>query len=121
MKASNVTQDDLRCALSAINLDRYNNNIRLKRLEPLGRRQNFTLTVNDSAAAGGRIGHSGRRVAAACWHVHGHFFEALFDIAPDAIIKSNMATITQDAGNWCDRNIGSLIEPMYYSDACKCE
>ena len=122
MIAKNTTKDQLEQALARINADKFADNITWRRApEEIGRRFRFTLRAVDSRKAGGRIGHTGRRIGqSACWHAHGHFFDALFKIAPDAVILAGASTITKDAGNWQDRNIGSMMQPMMYSDACEC-
>lgn len=138
MIAKNCELRDLTAALSIVN-NKYTGNIRFKHgpdaANQAGNRWRFTLTVKDSAGPGGRRGMAripwgaedktparpGRRIAAACWHVHGHFFEALFHVKPEAVILSGgKLTITREAGNWQDRNIGSMIQPLMYSEACDC-
>jgi hypothetical protein len=118
-------------ALDKVNQD-YDGNIVFKRGPELfgsmyhhnGRNKYiFTLKVADSSKAGARRSRSGRRIAAACWHVHGHFFDALFDLDPDAVVKTSFTgnrTITADQGNWIDANIGNAWYPFYYSEACEC-
>lgn len=117
-------------ALQLIN-NGYNNNIRFKR-EPeyIGADRNgrfkyrFTLTVHNSSAAGARRSPSGRRIAAACWHAHGHFFDALFDADPSALIivadTTGERTIDRISGNWRDRQVGSIFAPYMYSELCDC-
>lgn len=61
-----------------------------------------------------------RRIASACWHVHGHFFDALYGVNKKAVIVSRGNKITNDYGNWEDTNIGSQMYPYYFSDACNC-
>jgi len=117
----NVTFGELEKALAKINEKMFEGNITWKRApEPFGRNLRFTLTVNDSAAKGGRRGHSGKRVSAACWHAHGHFFDAVFHIAPDAIFQAMGNTITLQHGNWQDKNVGSIVQPKDFSDMCEC-
>lgn len=106
-------------ALARVNRQ-YEGNIEFKHIGKAGRQVDFTLTVRSSRGPGGRRGHSGRRIAAACWHVHGHLFEAILELDPEAKIVSSMATITRHGGNWQDRNIGSMVSPLYYSEACDC-
>jgi hypothetical protein len=108
----------MEAALAIVN-GKYAGNITWKRFDD-GRTINFTLTVKSSKAPGGRLGPSGRRVAAACWHVHGDFFDALFEVCPDAVIVSMGKKITKDEGNWQDQNIGSAYLPFMYSEACDC-
>ena len=121
-----ATISELETALMRVN-EKYDGNIRFKRLEQKnGRRVLFTLTVNSSREAGHRLGNftfSGkpqRRMAAACWHAHGDFFESLFEVNPQAVVRAGIRKITRDAGNWQDWNIGSMMQPMYYSEACEC-
>lgn len=113
--------DVLQRALDAVNA-RYQNNIKFKRLDVLSpSRARFTLTIKTSRGAGGRRGPTGRRVAAACWHAHGHMFEAIFAInEAGRVYSSGAGWITKEAGNWQDRNIGSLVAPLAYSNACDC-
>ncbi len=113
-------EDGILQALREIN-DRYDNNIDLLKLEPISKnRFRVRLTVKNSRGKGARIGYTGRRVKAACWHVHGDFFDALLSLNPDAIIKAGNLKVTSQSGNWRDWNIGSLIGPLYFSEACDC-
>lgn len=112
---------DLEQALKEINR-RFDNNIDFNRFD----RQGFTLKVKDSKKAGHKLGYcttkagNHRRLINACWHVHGYFFDALFSIRPDAVIYSRGKRITKHYGNWKDSNIGSIAEPMAFSEACDC-
>ena len=120
MKARNCTIKDLEKALVMVN-KKYHKNVCFKNIEQSGRMVTFTLRVNNSRDKGARISHSGRHIPAACWHVHGDFFESLFKIKPEAVIVSQgNKKITKDSGNWQDWNIGSIIYPMFYSEACEC-
>lgn len=82
---------------------------------------NCTLTVKDSRGPGSRVGMNGRRISAACWHVHGYFFDYIFEYDPTAMIEAAGEKITIEGGNWQDRDIGSMMFPLYYSQACDCE
>ena len=117
---TNATIPELNQALSQVN-NTFEDNIRFKRIEQSGSKVLFTLTVVNSRLPGGRLSHTGRRIAAACWHVHGHFFDCLFKINPGAWVKSLDKTITKNAGNWQDWQIGSQARPVMYSDACECD
>lgn len=85
-----------------------------------GYRVEVTLKVKDSNGPGARIGHTGRRMINACWHVYGEFFEELMLINPAVSISQCGQLVTKD-NNWTDRNIGSSARPLMYSDACKCK
>jgi hypothetical protein len=112
--------DQLNEALSVIN-KKYKDNIIFNRLEQMSsNRVCFTLKVKDSNEPGARRGTTGRRLINACWHVHGDFFDALFDIDDSNTIVSMGKFINVDGGNWEDKNIGSGMNPMYYSEACEC-
>ena len=137
MIARNCTKENLIEALRLINetedFDRFGGpdgnfkgNICFKRFDAQGRGFIFTLTVKDSRGLGARRSHKGRRIAAACWHAHGRFFEALFRVAPDARVFSSFyrragnGWITREHGNWIDGEIGSAYQPMNMSEACDC-
>jgi len=140
MKAKNCTAEDLQKALVIIN-QKYEENIKFKRLDVVaknGKTCQFTLTVIDSKKPGHRRGFpkiegkenpfryvavaEGKRMAAACWHAHGDFFDALIGINKQAIIVSRSVdtVIDRNGGNWQDKNIGSMMFPLYYSEACDC-
>ena len=119
MIAKNVTEYHLQKALEIVN-QKYNNNVIFKRLTPEGRRYRFTLRVKDSKGDGAKTGYTGRHTISACWHVHGNFFDALLEIKPDAVIQSASKTISSNGGNWQDWNIGSILNPLYFSESCNC-
>jgi len=116
---TNATITELKIALKELN-KHFDGNIKFKRLDQSGNRSNFTLTVQNSSGPGGRWSAQGRKIAAACWHVHGHFFDILFIINPDTWINSVGRKVTKESGNWQDWNIGSQMFPFYYSQSCEC-
>jgi hypothetical protein len=102
MLAKNVSMSDLQFALDMTNRE-FGGNVRFKDIRQVGRNVRFTLTVNDSKGPGGRWNHTrSRRVAAACWHVHGTFFDYL---PSHAVIVANGDKI-RPGDEWQDRNIG---------------
>jgi len=132
MIAKNCTQEDLQAALVAVNSDhRYAGNIRFKTMETKGRRISFTLTVVSSTIGTGKakvtapgvsVSPDGkRRISAACWHVHGDFFDALFRVCPGSEVSSLGKVITKDGGNWQDWNKGSIMYPKMASSCCLCK
>lgn len=126
MYLKNGNQTDLQAALDAVN-ELYENNIEFKRIEPNGRRVLFTLRVKSGLNPGHRLGFhfnndgSRRKLASACWHVHGDFFEALFEVNPECEVTSSIGTITKDYGNWQDKQVGSMMYPVMFSELCDCE
>lgn len=122
---TNATHMQLNDALKAVN-GLYEDNITFNNLSFKGRQVHFTLKCKDSSKAGHRTGvcktskGNRRKMISACWHVHGDLFDALFDINNNIFIYSNGDKITSEAGNWNDKNIGSMVEPLYFSEACDC-
>jgi len=115
-----ANRETLDQALKHVN-NMFNDNIVYKTITQISsKRISFTLTVKTSKNEGGRIGHTGRRVAAACWHVHGYFFEKVWELEPEALIIAGSLRMTGEDDNWQDRNIGSVYQPMMYSEACNC-
>ncbi len=111
-------------ALAIVN-QKYNGNIEFNRFSHEGNGFRFTLRVINSRLPGARLGFTGKHLINACWHVHGNFFDALLNIYGHAKIKTAKRTIEKTAegqiiGNWEDWNIGSIMEPLYYSEACNC-
>ena len=121
MLAKNVTSTELYQAVRKINEKYYGNVIFNREPELIGKRLRFTLKIKNSRNVGARVSQQGRRMASACWHVHGDLFEALFTIQPEAVITAGGKTIDKNGGNWEDQNIGSQMYPLMHSDACKCE
>ncbi len=106
----------------------------------------FRLRTVDCHKRGGRRGfmrkNNGDRKAlggCACWHAHGHFFEALAVVAPSFSIKSACSSLanpvsfyhwneaadaitggTYEEGNWRDKGVGSRYDPVAFSDLCEC-
>ena len=118
---TNTSTDNLEKALKKVN-KLYGDNIKFNRFDKVGNKNRFTLKVNSTKdnKKGYKIGYSGRKVASACWHVHGDFFDALIEVDSNAVIKSLDKTIDKDGGNWQDFNVGSIVQPLYASEACTC-
>ena len=116
MLAKNVSQYDLEQALEKVN-QQFDGNIRFREIRPAGNNIRFTLTVKNSKGKGGKYNwKKERRVAAACWHVHGHFFDALPE---GAVIIANGNKI-RPGDEWQDYNVGSMFYPAYASELCDC-
>lgn len=130
MEARNSSIQDLNEALAIVN-KQYQGNVTWNREpEQNGRLVRFTLRVKNSKGPGHRLsfprafqGGKQHRMVSACWHVHGHFFEALFQVNPNAVVMtgSDRKRITADSGNWQDRKVGSRAYPMMFSELCECE
>lgn len=125
MKATFCTSNDLQSALVKVN-QKYDGNIKFNPDSDLPKR--FTLRVNGKGKGDAYSGSylmgmdwtKKRRTGSACWHVHGDFFDALFNINSDAKVYAQSNTITKDHGNWQDFNVGSDYYPAYASKCCEC-
>lgn len=121
MKAFHATEDQLHIALTKVN-KLYENNIRLYEPRWAGSYLNFRLKVIQSGEIGsGMSPHSRQFRGAACWHVHGHFFDELFEVNPDCWVRANGKRIDRQKGNWEDYDRGSQVDSLYASEACDCE
>lgn len=111
---TNATIPQLQEALKEVN-KRYGGNISFATLEQkTAKTVSFTLKAK-SGLPGSRLSHSGRKLPKASWHCHGYFFDALFSINPSCHIDSLGKRITATFGNWQDQQIGSMMQPMYFS------
>ncbi len=125
MKIKNATSEQIRKALTIIN-KKYKGNVTFNRFDRTGNIYNVTLKVKNSRGRGARLGFyptsTGKRrhLTSACWHVHGDFFDALLRINPEVVIRTADKKVDKWGGNWQDWNIGSMMSPMYYSEACEC-
>lgn len=124
MKFTNVTQQDLEKALEVVNV-KYKGNVEFNNFQPQGKRFNCTLRVKNSRGPGARRSQDWngkrRRLISACWHVHGDFFDALWDIAPDMNVFTGGMMYRDRGDNWQDMQVGSIMYPAYMSELCDCE
>lgn len=123
---TNATINQLNEALNFVNMT-FAGNIRFKEIRQISKNKvQFTLTVKDSKEPGHRRGFYAKegfkpkRMAAACWHVHGYFFEYLFLKYDNIHITAGQLTMKSNNDNWQDRNIGSNYQKLNFSDACDC-
>lgn len=113
---TNATIQELEQTLKNTN-EKHGYQLSFERLEQSTRNKvTFTLK-SPSKVKGARISWSGRNLAKASWHAHGHFFEELFLVNPNAVVVSRGSSkITSDSGNWEDIQIGSMMNPVYMSE-----
>jgi hypothetical protein len=127
MLFKNISIDQLNQALELTN-KKYAGNVEFKNIAQKSKNViTATLKVKSSRGKGAKLGVSGlmgygtvKHTVSACWHVHGNFFESVFMVSPSAEITSLGKKITVHGGNWEDFNIGSIIHPVYASEACEC-
>lgn len=116
---TNASIYELNQALNYVN-QKFDDNIKFKAITPIGKKVQFTLTVHDSKNPGSRRSAKGRRIAAACWHVHGYFFEYLFNNFDNITISAGKKVMKDNSDNWQDWQIGNNYRPLMYSEACEC-
>lgn len=109
MDIRGLTEEQIRDAFVASNakhggnvefVTQWTKEYRMADLRPLnkrGDRFSARLKVVSARRPGARVGVSysgepGRRINAACWHVHRDFLREIFDINPDAKVVSALAT-----------------------------
>lgn len=127
MLVRNTNMREIKRALSILN-KKYKGNITLIEMKNANKKKTafrFRLWCKDSHKPGARLSQSrsslGNRkhFPAVCWHGHGDFWDILFALNPNAKVWAHK-WITKDKGNWEDRNIGSMFDPLLYSEACEC-
>jgi hypothetical protein len=118
---TNATKLQLENALNFVN-QKFDDNVQFKEIKQISsKRINFTLRVKNSSGPGAKIGYSGRKTIAACWHVHGYFFEYLFLLYPEIFIISQGKKMIDNSNNWIDQNVGKNYNPVSYSSLCNCK
>jgi hypothetical protein len=129
-----IDRGQLDAALCKVNMH-YAGNVIYKRLDVLnasGSRWRVTLRVVSSKGKGHKVsksmlpfGGKERNIVAACWHVHGYFFDAVLDSVPGAVIRVCRGKVynrgAERVGNWLDFNVGSQAYPIQASESCNCE
>jgi hypothetical protein len=121
MIAVNCTNEQLRQALDSVNV-RYQGNIKFRKIRAKGKWIDFTLGVKISKGPGAWRDDLEKQFPRACYHAQGHFLQELFKYAPEAEVFSEFigTWITRNGGNWQDKNIGSTMRPLMFSQACDC-
>lgn len=134
MRLIGVTETGLSLALGAVNV-MYGDNVIFGRCDYVGTRRDdreewvVTLRTRSSHGPGhGRSvrmwGRGGKRMATACWHVHGDFLDALASVSRDdaevvfSLRESRRCRIA-DHG-WRDVWVGNSYAGEMMSDLCEC-
>jgi hypothetical protein len=107
-----ATQQTVETAIERVNLE-HGYKIELNRADQKGKHFHFTIK-SKSGIPGARLSATGRNLAAASWHAHGYVMEEIFKIEPEAVIYS-MGNRIEPGFSWEDRNIGSILNPVNYS------
>ena len=131
-----TTRQTLDAAIMAVST-MYGDNIRWRDIRPMTDRTDTTdtdrirhrctITVHDTDGHGASYDPiRGRRISAACWHVHGQLFDIIMTMDPTAVIRTAATVIRTDDtgrvhGNWIDYQRGSMMYPSRASSWCHCQ
>ena len=139
MLIKNTNISELTEALVKVN-EKYDGNVKFNEIEAqnqAGTRFRLTLQVVNAKGPGHRVGfthstwttrsgkpYKARRLIYACWHVHGDYFDCLFDINPKVEIRvggqGKNVVYKSKADNWEDFDVGSRMSPTMLSELCDC-
>ncbi len=139
MKIKNVTEEEIQQALEKINEEHFQGNIYLYTEHYVFKKvislflpyrilveAHITLKTKDYERPGyGRTTRQ-RRQSCACWHVYGHFFDALLELNHDVEISTcppqyERIIINRHGGNWTVWERGSYFEGIHMqSQLCDC-
>lgn len=118
MDARGVTEEQVELALRMANTQ-YGGNLMLdngiRRVS--GTTVRFRVRTRDSHAYGSRRSPSGRHVPAASWEAMRDFLTALFEMAPEAVVKTAITTyrgrdgFERDYSETAYHEVGSLMAP----------
>ncbi len=139
MLIKNTSITELTEALVKVN-EKYDGNIKFREIKAQSQvetRFRLTLQVVTTKGPGHRVGYTysdlktrsgkpykGKRMIYACWHVHGDYFDCLFDINPKVEIRvggqGKNVVYKSKKDNWEDFDVGSRMFPAMLSELCDC-
>lgn len=96
----------------------FGDNLKLRAAQLSPSLARFTLRCVSSRGPGHRIGRKGQRLACACWHVHYAVLDAIFRLAPEARIKTALATY---AGREEFLRMAEAAGAGEYQSLCSCQ
>ncbi len=137
MLIKNTNISELTEALVKVN-EKYEGNVKFREIKAqntVGTRYRLTLQVVSTKGPGHRLGqthpswttrsgkpYKQKRLIYACWHVHGDYFDCLFNINPKVEIRvGRQSTVYKSKrDNWEDFQVGSMMYPAMMSELCDC-
>ena len=84
-----------------------------------GSHTHFGLQVSKADQPG--ASHDPKIMGSVCWHVLGHFFNALFVVNPDCHIHTALGKFSREFGTWSSSPIGAVFNTELYRDLCGCK
>ena len=136
MRIKGLTENEILTVFKRVN-KKYKTNLKpypgawgCSNYDALSRRGNyisFCLRLDNCKDSFHRRAHyKGNRMNCVCWHGHKEFMLGVFEINPDAIIKTSFASYKgkhdflmkyEETG---ERNAGSQIHPVEFQNLCDC-
>lgn len=119
MKVWGLTEEQVKIAADT-------SGVRVNELKKEGRALRFTLRLKEGKKWQ-RVSHTGRKVAAVCFHGHLSFMREVFRLCPEARIKTCCADyhsaqeLDETAHKAGERNTGSMFYHLEYQEACLCD
>lgn len=117
MLVKGLTDTELKNIAKKLGVEPYN-------FRPKGK--GFAFVLRPFGETYRRRSHTGRRIWAVCWHGYRDYMREVFKLNPDAQIVTAHANYKGLDGfehlyrNTGHANIGSMMSPMQYADACEC-
>lgn len=116
MTAKNISTTELAAALANTNA-KHGYQLRfVAPPSPRGKSLLFRIRSEKSKIKGASLSYFGRNSVAASWRAHGHFFDEVIAICPQAVIKTARGIIDQNGGNWQDYQVGTPFNPCMASE-----
>lgn len=127
MELIGITIDQFETAVHTVSA-RYGGNLIVHRDAKAisGRSSRGRVVVRASGGEGARRSWSGRRGPWACWHAYRDVLSELFDVNPEARIRTSLTTYDGARGFQLNypatayKNIGSMVSPAYMPELCDC-
>lgn len=128
MRIKGIPEAALKNIVENVSKTIYGGNVALNISGKKGNFINFRLGVKSTKGdvKGYRIGMTGRKISAACWHVHRDVMKAIFKQYPGAILVTAFIRYDgqDDFLNKFEKtgqtNAGSMMQPIAYQDLCNC-
>ena len=127
MKLYGISEKVLRSIVNVVSQDYDKNVVFKKEPEKSGNAINFSLRILDCNKIGSRRSNTGRKIPAACWHVHRDIMELIFLWNPSARLQSILADyrgekdFLEKFAATGSTNLGSNAKPIRADRACNCE
>lgn len=128
MELIGITLEEFKSAVSSVSAD-YDDNLVIHddAKSTSSRSSRGRVVVKDSRGAGARRSWSGRHGKWACWHAYRDVLTELFEINPNARIRTALTVYNGEEGfeqsypATAYKNIGSMVQPAYMPELCDCD